>query len=214
MNKLTRSDIKYICPYQTNVALRKANAVLRSLRQGVDEDNIDLVVYGIAAYHKADDENIDDAFNGLMTIILGKFINEPLDDQDFIDEEKLNVDSNSNSSSSITSELACRALCVFSAKITRHFHINCIAMRVCANKTNKLVLTGRRDLVVNIAIILPGHPNKVSLTKLDLFDIAFDVHESMGIRFYPFPIWQSELEKYPGALSNPLLMRDIERNVK
>jgi antitoxin ChpS len=41
-------------------------------------------------------------------------------------------------------------------------------------------------------------------------DLAYDVLLDTGIRIQPLPIWEDEWE-HPEAYSNPLLLKNIER---
>lgn len=70
--------------------------------------------------------------------------------------------------------------------------------------------TNHPDSDADIAIFLQGHPGKFVTTKLDMADIAYDVLLETGIRIQPLPIWEEEWE-HPETYSNPLLLKNIER---
>jgi predicted nucleotidyltransferase len=70
--------------------------------------------------------------------------------------------------------------------------------------------TNRPDSDADIAVLLHGHPGKFVSTKLEMADIAYDVLLETGIRIQPLPIWEEEWE-HPEKYSNPLLLRNIER---
>jgi antitoxin ChpS len=55
-----------------------------------------------------------------------------------------------------------------------------------------------------------GHPGKFVDVKLAMADIAYDVLLETGIRIQPIPIWDEEWA-HPESYSNPLLLRNIDR---
>lgn len=71
--------------------------------------------------------------------------------------------------------------------------------------------TNRPDSDADIAVILYGHPGKFVSTKLEMADLAYDTLLETGIRIQPLPIWEEEWA-HPEAYSNPLLLRNIERD--
>jgi predicted nucleotidyltransferase len=70
--------------------------------------------------------------------------------------------------------------------------------------------TNLPDSDADIAVILHGHPGKFVVTKLEMADIAYDTLLETGIRIQPLPIWEEEWA-HPETYSNPLLLRNIER---
>ncbi len=71
--------------------------------------------------------------------------------------------------------------------------------------------SNRPDSDAIIAVILHGHPGKFVSTKLEMADIAYDTLLEAGIRIQPLPIWGEEWGAHPESYSNPLLLRNIER---
>lgn len=70
--------------------------------------------------------------------------------------------------------------------------------------------TNRPDSDADVAVLLHGRPGKFVTTKLEMADIAYEVLLETGIRIQPLPIWEDEWE-HPERYSNPLLLRNIER---
>lgn len=70
--------------------------------------------------------------------------------------------------------------------------------------------TNRPDSDADVAVLLHGRPGKFVATKLEMADIAYEVLLETGIRIQPLPVWEDEWE-HPERYSNPLLLRNIER---
>lgn len=67
MSQLTYADIKPVCPYQTDVALTKANNLLSSLLNG--NTYLDCKIHDIAIHHKAKSDNLWEVFENLKQLI-------------------------------------------------------------------------------------------------------------------------------------------------
>jgi predicted nucleotidyltransferase len=72
-------------------------------------------------------------------------------------------------------------------------------------------LTNRPDSDADIAVLLHGRIGKFVDVKLAMDDLAYDVLLDTGIRIQPLPIWEEEWA-HPEAYSNPLLLKNIERD--
>ncbi len=68
--------------------------------------------------------------------------------------------------------------------------------------------THRPDSDADVAILLPGPPEKFIAVKLSMDDIAYEVLLDTGIRIQPLPIWEREWA-HPETYSNPRLLEDI-----
>jgi len=71
--------------------------------------------------------------------------------------------------------------------------------------------TNRPDSDADIAVLLHGRVGKFVDVKLAMDDLAYDVLLDTGIRIQPLPIWEEEWA-HPEAYSNPLLLKNIERD--
>lgn len=98
-----------------------------------------------------------------------------------------------------------RAVRAFIARVATHYDFaGAVLFGSRARGTN------RPDSDADVAVLLHGRPGKFVTTKLEMADIAYEVLLETGIRIQPLPIWEDEWE-HPELYSNPLLLRNIER---
>jgi antitoxin ChpS len=70
--------------------------------------------------------------------------------------------------------------------------------------------TYRSDSDADVAVLLDGSPGDFMETKLEMVDLACDVHLETGIYTQPFPIWESQW-KHPETHPHPRLLENIDR---
>ena len=71
--------------------------------------------------------------------------------------------------------------------------------------------THEPDSDADVAILLPGEPQKGMRTTWAMADVAYDVLLETGINISPLPIWLTEWE-HPENYSNPTLISNILRD--